>query len=212
MLAVVACRPPSPEPLGREPELERVEPPPGVAAPVLLPRPNIAHRCRRLTRQIVLRPPPPQLRRVDLVTQDLFDVPANTDATCRRLERELLCWLNPAVDCKGYHFDQKLDVSKSGSLLAAYYGWPQTSAGFFFWGRLTRGAIMALPYPGADRLAVAALWNELRSAHCSEQREVAEIVKNAHLLEFEPHDPSLDPLLTRIIGEAQQLCIARRGA
>jgi len=164
---------------------------------------NLANRCRRLTRRIVLRPPPKQLKAVDLPNAGLFDVPTGADATCTRLEHELECWLDPVSACGHYHVDQQLDVAKSGSLVAAYFGWPRGVAGD--WWLTVNNALFARPHPGADRLAVAAMTNALRATPCA-SRNVTKIRILAKDLRTEPHDPAIDADLTRLIDESQGQC------
>lgn len=171
-------------------------------------RRNHANRCKRLTRRIVLRPPPKQIRAVDLPSSGIFDVPDGADATCTRLARELECWLDPVAGCDAYLTDQKLDVARAGALLDAYFTWPTGPTNKGTWSRIANYATLAFPQPGSDRLAVAALWNDLRTTECGSDR-LRDIVTLARTIRIKGHDPSFEDELAQIIDHTQELCLAR---
>jgi len=171
-------------------------------------RRNKANRCRRLTRRILLRPPPKQIKAVDLPNAGLFDIPKGADDTCTRLENELACWLEPASGCDEYFKDQKLDETKAQYLLSAYHGWPR-GPHIGHWWETARFARSAMPHPGADVLAVTALANAMRVVECTSQ-SVREIVALAAEIRETLHDPVVDPELHVIIHRPTQLCLNAR--
>ena len=167
-------------------------------------RKNHANRCRRLTRRYALRPPPKRLKAIDLPNAGLFEVPEGADATCTRLEHELECWLDSLAGCGPYHADQKLDVARAGAMLDAYFTWPSTASGNW-WGTANM-AILAMPHPGADRLAVAALANNLRSTRC-DSTHVNKIILLANDLRMTAHDPAINDDLTQLLTAPLELCL-----
>ena len=167
-------------------------------------RRNVENRCRRLTRRIVLRPPPKQIKAVDLPNAGLFDVRGHE--TCERLEHELECWLDPASGCVNYFTDQQLDVEKAKAITTAYFGWPSGAALGITWYRTAHKAFQAIPHPGADLLAVAALENSLRTTRC-DSPYVQGIVDLANVIRIADHDPAINDGLTRVIYSPTQLCL-----
>lgn len=169
-------------------------------------RRNKASRCQRLTRRIVLRPPPKQIKAIDLPNASLFDVPRGADHTCDRLAHELECWLDPAAGCVAYFKDQQLDEEKAQFLLDAYHGWPK-GPHIWRWWETARLARAAMPHPGADILAVAALANGMRIVDCKTQT-VRDIIALAAEIRDTLHDPVVDADLTLIINRPTQLCLS----
>lgn len=163
-----------------------------------------ADRCQRLTRRIVLQPPPPRLK-PDLRTDTLFDVPMGAHPTCTRLDRALACWLSPAADCTPYFIEQNIDPAKAHLLIRAYNGWPATATGL--WEPTWRHAVSALPLAGADHLAVAALTYDLQTTLCNayHQQKIVRVATEA--IRADPaHDPALDPQLVALIDKPETLC------
>jgi len=157
-----------------------------------------------LTRRYALRPPPKRLKAIDLPDAGLFDVPDGANETCTRLEHELECWLDPLAGCGPYHADQKLDVSRAGAMLEAFFAWPSSPAGN--WWNTANLAALAMPQPGADRLAVAALANNLRSTRC-DSPHLKKIILLANDLRRTVHDPAVIDNLTQLLAAPAELCL-----
>ena len=166
-------------------------------------RRNVEARCHRLARRIVLRPPPKQIKAIDLPNAGLFDVRGHE--TCERLEHELECWLEPAAGCDAYFKDQKLDVDRAKAFAKAYFGWPTTPNSEMTWWRVARNAHAAIPHPGADVLAVTALENGLRTTPCN-STYIKAMVDLANEIRIADHSPAINDALTRVIST--KLCIA----
>lgn len=138
--------------------------------------------------------------------EDRGDVPPGADATCTRLEHELLCWLDPVADCDAYLADQKLDVARTGALLDAYFTWPTEPTSTGTWSRIANYATLALPHRGADRLAITALWNAVRTTSCASHARLRDLVTLRKTIRIAGHDPSFAPSLARMIDETYELC------
>jgi hypothetical protein len=156
-----------------------------------------------LTRRIVLRPPPKQLAAVDLPNARLFDVGGYE---CMRLANELACWLEPASGCGAYFNDQKIDVAMARGFLTAYFAWPTDGAAN--WWQIANQAMWAMPHPGADHLAAAALGNDLRTTRCNSKHLTQIRLLAKEIRAHAAHDRAIDADLALLIDEPHRLCFA----
>jgi hypothetical protein len=169
---------------------------------------NPAHRCRRLTRRYVLRPPPPQLKAVDVLKTRLIDVTDAKDATCARLDHEVECWLQPASQCRAYLADQKIDPGYA-DLIAAHHLWPDDNdQPEPEWLDIADAAIAAGDVGDAREVAVSALENKLRSTWCGRGFELNGVSMRAKGLRAASHSPHLDERLKRLDENVLEYCVA----
>ncbi|CAN5922035.1 hypothetical protein BH11MYX3_BH11MYX3_30770 [soil metagenome] len=155
--------------------------------------------CERLTRRLLLVPE-------DVRFSFLADFePYGNTPRCAELARELACWMK--VSCSAFLLAHGVDPA-AARIADILTQWPTAAADSATWWQLSRLAYTAVPTPGADRLAAAALEATMRSIGCRGSL-VQSVQTRAYYVRWaESHDPSLDPLLDRIIDKPTTVCDA----
>lgn len=129
-----------------------------------------AAKCHRFARRIILKSPterPFYRKELDDLGAELvrWANKLSTDAECAALDDTIGCWVAPATECRHYLGTQHLDPLYE-DLFSAYFTWPDGPASFRVWLDNARTAQAALPLPGADQLATAALGAAFRTVSC----------------------------------------------
>ena len=151
--------------------------------------------CHRRVREIALAR---QWEAQQLATKFADQEEGSSDPTCQQLRNLTRCWAEPTKHCEAYFKDQGINLGYV-HLFSAYFRWPAYGAEFSSWLEIANDAVVSIPLPGADTLAVAALETALQSSQCHDDR-VGEIEILATRMINLPHEPLIRAHLLRLIS------------
>jgi hypothetical protein len=166
-------------------------------------RSSEAARCHRFARRVILAYPGSRgfyMKELEELGNVRKRTALNlaTDPDCQLLDEQIQCWISPTDGCVRYFESQGVDANAYQGMVSVYSTWPADTASAWTWLHIVQNARYAMPAPGADRLAVAALLAAFNSVRCLDAKTLHQVRMTVFEMRRGKHDAVLEPVLEQL--------------